>query len=134
MMPWFVMLALAVPQDAAPADLDAVAAAPGNHKILLENDRVRVLQVEVAPGETEPIHEHRWPSVIHIQAAQPGVDVRYEVRGGKLVETERFDIPAGTPPPAIWVPREQPHSVKNLGSASFRLLRVELKEPPVADR
>lgn len=128
-----MLLALTGVQD-APADLDAVAAAPGNHKVLLENDRVRVLQVEVAPGETEPVHEHRWPSVIHIQAAQPGTDVKYEVRGGKLVETGRFEFPAGTPPPAIWVPREEPHAVINRGTKPFRLLRVELKKPPVAAR
>jgi len=134
MTPLLLLLALTGAQETAPADLDAVAAAPGNHKVLMENDRVRVLQVEVAPGETEPVHEHRWPSVIHIQSAQPGVDIRYAVRDGKLVETERFNIPAGSPPPAIWVPREQPHAVQNLGTAPFRLLRVELKEPPVAER
>lgn len=119
-------------QEPAPADLDAVAAAPRNHKVLLENDRVRVLQVEVAPGETEAVHEHRWSSVIHIQSWQPGIDIQYEVRGGKLVETGQFALPAGAPPPAIWVPREQPHSVKNMGSQPFRLLRVELKGPPLA--
>jgi hypothetical protein len=33
-----------------PASLDAVAAAPGNHRVLLENDRVRVLEIIVAPA------------------------------------------------------------------------------------
>lgn len=43
--------------------LDAVAAAPRNHKVLFENDRVRVLEVILDPGEEEPVHHHRWPSV-----------------------------------------------------------------------
>ncbi len=43
--------------------LDAVAAAPGNHKVLFENDRLRVLEVILHPDEEEPIHHHRWPSV-----------------------------------------------------------------------
>ena len=34
------------------ANLDAVIAAPNNHKILMENDIVRVMEVTVAPGET----------------------------------------------------------------------------------
>ncbi len=110
-----------------PPDLDAVAAAPRNHKVLLENDEVRVLQVEVAPGETEAIHEHRWLSVIHIQQPQPGIDVRYAVKDGRLVEVERGRIPDGPAPPAIWVPSEPPHAVTNLGKAPFRLYRVELK-------
>lgn len=121
-------LAAAGPSAAGP-DLDAVAAAPGNHRILLENDQVRVLQVEVAPGDTEPVHEHRWASVLHIQSAQPAIDISYALRDGKMVETGRHTLPAGPPPPALWVPRQGPHAVKNLGTAPFRLLRVELKQP-----
>ncbi len=118
-----------VAQAAAPADLDAVAAAPDNHRVLLENDQVRVLQVDVAPGATEAVHEHRWPSVLHIQSAQPAIDIGYRVENGKLVEVSRRPLPAGNPPPAIWVPRQEAHAVQNLGTAPFRLLRVELKQP-----
>lgn len=128
-------LALAATATAGEAqDLDAVAAAPGNHRILLENDRVRVLQVDIAPGQTEPIHEHRWPSVIHIQSAQPAVDVRYALQEGKMVEIGRRNLPAGQPPAAMWIPREGLHAVQNLGTAPYRLLRVELKEPAANDR
>jgi len=43
--------------------LDAVIAAPANHKVLFENDRLRVLEVILEPDEEEPVHHHRWPSV-----------------------------------------------------------------------
>jgi hypothetical protein len=43
--------------------LDAVIAAPANHKVVFENDRVRVLEVILEPDEEEPTHHHRWPSV-----------------------------------------------------------------------
>ncbi|WP_299745768.1 hypothetical protein [Devosia sp.] len=43
--------------------LDAVTAAPGNHRVLFENNRLRVLEVILEPGEEEPVHHHRWPSV-----------------------------------------------------------------------
>jgi hypothetical protein len=43
--------------------LDAVVAAPANHKILFENDRVRVLEVNLAPDEEEPTHHRRWRSI-----------------------------------------------------------------------
>lgn len=46
-----------------PAELDAVIAAPRNHKVLFENDRLRVLEVILEPDEEEPVHHHRWPSV-----------------------------------------------------------------------
>ena len=51
--------------DAASWDpsLDAAVAAPANHKVLFENDRLRVLEVILEPQEEEPVHHHRWPSV-----------------------------------------------------------------------
>ena len=131
MTEWLVWIALAIATQAGPVpDLDAVAAAPGNHRVLLENDQVRVLQVDVAPGETEAVHEHRWPSVLHIQSSQPAVDISYAMRDGRLVETGRRNLPGGAPPPALWVPRQEPHAVRNLGTAPFRLIRVEIKQPP----
>jgi hypothetical protein len=47
-----------------PRELDALVAAPGSHRLLFENDRVRVLEVAIEPGAREPEHTHRWPSVI----------------------------------------------------------------------
>ncbi len=47
-------------------NLDALVAAPGNHRLLYEDDAIRVLSVSVAPGEKEPVHHHRWPSVFVI--------------------------------------------------------------------
>lgn len=43
--------------------LDAVIAAPKHHKVLFENDRLRVLEVTLEPQDEEPVHHHRWPSV-----------------------------------------------------------------------
>ncbi len=44
-------------------DFDAVAAAPRHHKVLFENDKLRVLEVTLEPQDEEPLHHHRWPSV-----------------------------------------------------------------------
>ena len=43
--------------------LDAVVAAPKHHKVIFENDRLRVLDVTLEPNDEEPLHHHRWPSV-----------------------------------------------------------------------
>ena len=42
---------------------DAVAAAPKHHKVIFENDKLRVLDVTLEPSDEEPLHHHRWPSV-----------------------------------------------------------------------
>ena len=39
--------------------LDAMAAAPDHHAILLENDQVRVLDTRLAPGERTPVTRMR---------------------------------------------------------------------------
>jgi len=48
---------------------EAVAAAPGNHKVILENDLVRVLEVKVPLHSREIPHTHFWPSVFFEQTS-----------------------------------------------------------------
>jgi len=49
-----------------PDALDAMVTAPDHHEILLENERVRVLDSRIKPGETVPVHTHRWASVLYV--------------------------------------------------------------------
>lgn len=109
-----------------PKEKDAVIAAPENHKILLENENVRVLEVTVLPGETEPVHSHRWPSVLYIQTAGDFIDRDGE---GKIIFDSR-QLP--TPlkfPMTMWKDPEAPHSVENLSKTiTLRLIRVETKK------
>ncbi|MEP1209217.1 MAG: hypothetical protein ABJM29_06035 [Rhizobiaceae bacterium] len=44
-------------------ELDAVAAAPDHHKVVFENENLRVLDVTLEPNDEEPLHHHRWPSI-----------------------------------------------------------------------
>src|SRR5579862_2040747 len=50
---------------------DAVAAAPEHHKVILENDSVRVLEARVPLHSHEPPHTHPWPSVFFEQTSGP---------------------------------------------------------------
>ena len=50
--------------------LDAVIAAPKNHKVLFENECLRVLKVTLESGEEEPVHHHRWPFVFVFDQVQ----------------------------------------------------------------
>jgi len=107
-----------------PASLDAVAAAPENHRVLLENEHVRVLDVTVAPGEREPLHAHCRPSVMYVM--QEGVYRDYDAEG-RLVEEVKVAPPPSQFPMTLWLEPQAPHSVHNLDSRPTRLLRVELK-------
>ena len=47
--------------------LDAVVA-PKHHKVIFENERLRVLEVTLEPNDEEPIHHHRWPLFVFDQS------------------------------------------------------------------
>ena len=57
------------PLDWDPA-LDAVIAAPDQHKVLFENESLRVLEVTLHPDQEEPTHHHRWHSVFVFDQVQ----------------------------------------------------------------
>lgn len=108
-----------------PANLDAVIAAPDNHKVLMENEKVRVLEVTLLPGETEEVHHHRWPSVLYIQEAGDFID--YDGDGNIIMDSRQIK-PALKFPMTMWKDAEAPHSVENLSKTiTIRLIRVEMK-------
>ena len=107
-----------------PDSLDALQAAPNHHRLVLENEHVRVLDTRIAPGETVPLHTHRWPAVLHLQSWSDFV--RRDEKGHVLLDTR------GKPPPAslpltIWSPAFPPHTLENVGTADLHALSVEIK-------
>ena len=47
-------------KDQWPAGLDAMIAAPQHHKILFENEKVRVLDANIPAGEITALHTHSF--------------------------------------------------------------------------
>lgn len=106
-----------------PPELDAVVAAPGHHTVLLENDRVRVLDTLIEPGDRTPVHTHRWPSVYHIVSLTDFV--RRDADGTVLVDTRQ--APKGNLPKAMWSDPLPPHSLENVGNVAIHVVSVEIK-------
>ncbi len=63
---------------------DAVKVAPEHYTVLLENDKVRVLEVKIKPGEKEAMHTH--PATVHIEMVPTKVKIGYP--DGKSVTLE----------------------------------------------
>ncbi len=114
--------------EAQTAQFDAVAAAPKSHRVLMEDDKIRVLRVEVAPGATEPVHDHRWPSVMYFEQPQPITYVAYKLVDGRPVETERIDAPAFEVSQTVRGEPEGLHAVTNRGTKPFVAVRIEFKD------
>lgn len=104
--------------------LDAMTAAPHHHELLLENDRVRVLDSVVRPGESTPHHTHRWPAVLYVLGTSDFV--RKDEAGKVVFDSRTADAPL-QPGTAVWSGPLESHSVTNVGDAEIRVISVELK-------
>jgi hypothetical protein len=102
-----------------PPALDALRAAPASHRLILEDDRTRVLEVTIEPGAYEPEHTHQAPSLMIVDKP---ARIRYYKAGAVLFETR-----ACPGPEVRWMEPEGPHSVENIDSRPYHAFRIELK-------
>ena len=103
--------------------LDALAAAPRHHALLLENDRVRVLDTRIAPGDTVPLHTHEWPAVYYVLASSN--IIRRDERGDITYDSQ--NQPKPLPGQALWAAPLTPHTLQNVGSTLLHVVSVEIK-------
>lgn len=104
--------------------LDAMIAAPGHHDILLENDRVRVLDTRLGPGEHTPVHTHEWPAALYVMGWS---DFIRRDASGRIVADSRTMASRPGPGEALWLPPLTPHQVENVGDHELHIIAVELK-------
>lgn len=98
---------------------DLMKLAPEGRKVLVENDRVRMIEGTLKPGEKEPTHSH--PAYI-FYALSP-CKLKVTLPDGKTAEAE---YKGGE---AMW--REPvTHAGENIGKTEARFLVIEFKEPP----
>jgi len=94
-----------------------VKVAPKNCKVLLDNDRVRVIRVVSKPGEKMEMHSH--PA--HIVYGLTSGKEKFTSADGK---TEERELKAGR---AVWSDAVT-HSSENTGTTEDRALVIELKK------
>lgn len=117
-----------------PDSLDAVVAAPENHKVVFENDKIRILEVTGAPFVLEPLHTHKWPSIMW--SANPNFAKAHLVYYNYAYDAAKKhyylkDSVAQQGPPAnkgFEIPSEGPHRVRNLSNLDILAYRVEFKK------
>lgn len=112
--------------DQMPIALDGPIAAPEHHKIVFENDQIRIVDFRVKPGDTVPLHTHRWPTVNYVISLSDFLsydsdgNLKHDSRDGESTQREGavFCLPAFPPL----------HSVENVGTGEIRGVAVELKD------
>jgi quercetin dioxygenase-like cupin family protein len=108
---------------------DAVIAAGNHHIAKLENDRVRVLETVIKPGETVPLHTHRWPSVQYTVEVSELV-----VRDAKgvVLSDSRKNATKRRVGDILWGTPRELHTVENVGHQTARVISVEIKDDDVS--
>jgi quercetin dioxygenase-like cupin family protein len=96
---------------------DALEAASNVYKLIMENDRVRVLDARFKPGEKAAMHMHPDHMVYIFNDGK----LKLTPSKGKIQEV---DLKAGQ---TIWMDATS-HAAENLGKSDAHLLVVELKE------
>lgn len=118
-------------QDTWDPALDAVAAAPKHHKVLFENENLRVLEVTLEPEDEEPVHHHSWPSVFVLDQIQgPIHDISPD---GKTLPPNRDVIKAlqawdGTGCLVVNMAPQPAGRVYNASGKTLHGIRVEMKK------
>ena len=108
-----------------PEELDALQAAPQHHTPLFENEFVRVLDTNIAPGEITNAHTHQFPASLYIISWSDFI--RYGADGNILVDSRSL---AKTPAmgSALWSGPLAPHALKNIGGNDLHVISVEIKK------
>jgi quercetin dioxygenase-like cupin family protein len=84
---------------------------------VLDNQEARVTRVEFAPQAREPVHSHPFDLVV-----VPLTGGTLEVRVGERVDTRAYA--AGEP---MFLPRDIPHAVANVGATPITVFSVGIK-------
>ena len=95
---------------------DPLAVGKGMYFMKMNNDRVRVMVVKFAPGQSIGMHRHPDHVVYVIQGGRLRVDEE-----GK--DSVTMDLPTGG---VFWLPA-QAHQGRNVGKTQIKLLVTELK-------
>jgi quercetin dioxygenase-like cupin family protein len=95
---------------------DAAKVAPHVYKVLFENERARVLEVTMQPGDSTDMHHHPDYFVYFLSDGK----AKFTTPSG---ETDEIEWPAGG---SMWREAEE-HSTENVGGSAIRALFFEPK-------
>ncbi len=96
---------------------DPIEVAPNIYKVLFENDKVRLLEITMKPGDKSEMHHHP-------------ASLNYVIKGGKA----KMTLPDGQSMDMemkdgdhVWQEAIS-HSVENTGTEEVKVIAVELKQ------
>ena len=107
-----------------PPELDGPIAAPDQHRVIFENDRVRMLETTIRAGQIAPLHTHRAPTLMYVISGSHSL--RRDENGAVMLDT-RATEPPFTMPQAMWSDFTPAHTLENTGDDDLVVIGMELK-------
>lgn len=106
-------------------ELDALIAAPQHHKLVFENEHLRVLDTNIPPGEMTADHTHSMPASLVVLTWSDFL--RFDAEGNILLDSREkglnFELHS-----ALWSGSLGLHALKNVGINALHIISVEIKE------
>jgi len=96
---------------------DALQAAPKAYKLLMENGKVRVLDLHLNPRETAQMHNHPNDHVVYVLN---NAKFKLTFSDGK---SDAFDLKAGQ---TLWLEAGS-HATENIGTSEGHNIVIEIK-------
>jgi len=94
-------------------------------KVLFENDRVRIWEMRLGPGESSDVHRHELDNVLVLISGDKIAAIPEPDTAGPYRDYFEADVVPGT---AVYVQRGGVETAKNVGAAPFHEIIVELKD------
>ena len=104
--------------------LDGVIVDPDHHKVIFENDEVRVLDVTIAAGETTPLHTHLRPTVMYVLSGSHFIG--RDENGVSMFDTKAN--PDFVLPKVLFAESTPEHTLENTAKDELVVISVELKK------
>jgi hypothetical protein len=94
-------------------------------RVLFENDRVRVWEMTLDPGERSALHRHELDYLlVFLRGDRIAVEVDESSRG-PYRESMEFDVPLGR---CVFTERGGVETAVNVGTEPYREILIELKD------
>jgi len=108
------------------AKTDALRAAPSQHRLIFENDSIRIIELILAPGQETPPHSHSDGIVWVTSNSQVVIS---DFSGGSTSAARKDTVSLRADQVNVYREEKaiQLHSIKNVGTEEYREYRVEFK-------
>ncbi len=97
---------------------DVLKVTNSGYNLIMDNEKVRVMEMRLKPGQKSPMHNHPSDHVVYVFN-----DAKFKLSfpDGKMAE---FDLKAGQ---ALWI-ESGPHETENIGVTEGHNLVTEIKK------